>query len=125
MRIGQGTTRAQALAAGGQALNGAELSRLVVGHTVWGDYPGGFRFVSYLDPDGHIAGTNNVGSDNTGTWHIDVDKGTLSTVWDQSWANSTAVAVSYGGVIHLFDAETGLWQTNFDRTKPGRWPLIA
>lgn len=125
MEIGQGTTFDQAIAAGWHAVSGEELQQIVAGNTVWGDYPGGFRFVSYCDIDGTCMGTNNVGSDNAGNWKIDKDAGTLTMSWDRGWLPTTTRAVLRDGVVHFFDHDTGNWRTSFTRIESGRHPLVV
>ena len=125
MEIGPGTNMDQAIAAGWNRVTGDELIQIVVGNTVWGDYPGGFRFVSFCDHDGTCMGTNNVGSDNGGTWEIDNDAGTLTMSWDRGWLPTTTRAVSRDGVVHFFDLDTGSWRTSFTRIEPGRHPLVV
>lgn len=123
MNIGIGTSIDQAISVGWHPVSGQELWEIVVGNTVWGDYPGGFRFVSYCDPDGTCIGTNNVGSDNAGNWEIDKDAATLSTSWDRGWLPTMTRAVSRDGVVHFFDHDTGNWRTSFTRIESGRHPL--
>ncbi len=125
MKIRTGTNIEQAISAGWHPVTGEELQKIVVGNTAWGDYPGGFRFVSYCDPDGTCIGTNNVGSDNGGNWKIDKEAATLSISWDRGWLATTTRAVSRDGVVHFFDHDTGNWRTSFTRTEPGRQALVV
>jgi len=123
MNIGQWSNEADAISAGYQQIPIKVLLSRILGNTGYGDYLYGFRFVSTVDQDGRMEGTNNVGSYNTGRWTVDETANTFSVEWDQSWATSTTRAYSIGEEIHFFDADTGLWRMSFTEVVQGKQPL--
>jgi hypothetical protein len=120
---GPGTTEISLEQAGHRPMPAAALLARIADHTVWGDYLFGYRFVSYCSADGHIEGTNNAGSYNTGHWHIDPAANTFSVTWNQTWVPATLRAYQIGDTLHFFDQSTGLWHMSFNTCTPGKQPL--
>lgn len=95
-----------------------ELLGRILGHTVWGDFLYGYRFVSYCDTDGTMEGTNNVGSYNTGRWEVDRTADTSSVQWNQTWVPATLRAYDVGGILHFQPTH---WPVALDLWQACRW----
>jgi len=105
-------------------LSKEELANLIVGKTVYGNYEynGHRKFVSYIDPDGSVNGTNDWGSYEEGEWSIGDDH-IFTVSWDGYWEDWSAYAFHIDGEVKFYEQLTGQWKTTFDAIKDGDLPL--
>ena len=118
-------TEAMVIENGRRQLSGAELKEKVVGKTMHGDYLGGRRYVSYMDENGTVDGTNDLGAYCAGTWSIDEDVNTLTVAWGGCWDDWTGRAYDVDGEIQFYDTTTQRWRTTFTHFEDGKVSLAV
>lgn len=118
-------TEAALIDAGHTRLSGDKLRELIACKTVQGLYRRGFRYVTFIGPDGSLEGRNHVGCHHFGKWWIDTDSGLFSVKWDNGWDNTTTAAYEVDGEVRFFDRDTGLWRTTFSGFESGKTSLQA
>ncbi len=100
---------------GFKRLTGSEIKERIINKTIYGDYPGGYQFVSVIHSDGTVEGINDVGSSDIGTWTIDLEKHTLRLKWKNIWLDTVTCAYEVNDTIEFYDTDTGNWRTTFKR----------
>jgi len=101
------------IAKGHQLIQGEELFAKIRNTTIFGDYPGGYKFVTDIYEGGATEGANNVGSHDFGTWVIDYEKHTLLLEWKNGWFDTVTRAYNVDGNVEFYDVDTGSWRTTF------------
>jgi len=117
-------THDKLLEKGYKPLTKEELSSLIIGNTVYGDYEySGHRvFSSYMAEDGSIEGENDWGSHESGHWSID-EAGVLSVEWNGYWEAWSGIAFQVEHEIKFYDLENGKWRTTFHKILKGEHEL--
>lgn len=100
---------------GFKQLSGSELRDRIVNKTVYGDYPGGYKFISEIHENGMTQGMNHVGSHDLGNWAIDFDNHTLHLKWKHGWLDTVTRAYAVNETIEFYDINTGNWITTFKK----------
>jgi len=98
---------------GFKQLTGKKLKEKITNTTIYGDYPGGYKFVTEINKNGTTKGINHVGSRDFGKWTIDFEKNTLHLKWERNWFETITRAYSINESIVFFDIDTGTWRTTF------------
>lgn len=96
-------------------LSGADLKARLSGKCFEGLYQPPFRFTTRIGVDGSLIGENNYGTRDQGRWSIDLDTGAYSVTWVGPWDNTTTIGYDVGGIIHMFDMQTGNWRNSLIR----------
>jgi len=117
------TTEAMVIESGYRQLSGEELTQRIVGKTIRGDYYVGREYVGYVDENGTIDGTNDLGTYCVGEWSVDVKENTFTVKWRCYWDNWTGRAYDVDGVIKFFDSTTYRWRTTFKKFEDGKRAL--
>ncbi len=117
------TTEVMVIENGRCRLSAAELKERIAGKTIRGDYYVGREYVSYIDEDGTVDGTNDLGTYCVGKWSVDDGEDTLTVEWNCSWDNWTGRAYDVDGTIQFYDCTAGLWRTTFKLFADGRVSL--
>jgi hypothetical protein len=98
---------------GYKQLSGKKLLTRINNHTIFGDYPMGFKFITNIYENGTVKGVNNVGSVDNGNWSIDFKRHILQLEWKNAWINTKTRAYEVNGNIEFYDIDTGKWRTTF------------
>ncbi|RLA06850.1 MAG: hypothetical protein DRQ51_07985 [Gammaproteobacteria bacterium] len=102
-----------------QQLSADDLIKILSNKTIYGDYVGGYKFVTQSSNDGKMEGINNVGSHNFGRWEVDELSNTLKLKWDNGWDNTTTKAYYVGDDIKFYDADTSKYRNTFTKIIDG------
>jgi len=101
-----------AIGNGYSQLSGREIKDQLVGKQFLGGYINGFQYIIAINADGSLEGNNNYQHYDTGSWSIDMEKGTLSVNWENGWDNTTTRLYEIDKEIRMYDKETGKWRTS-------------
>jgi hypothetical protein len=96
-----------------QQLLANDLIKILSNKTIYGDYVGGYKFITQSFSDGKMAGINNVGSHNFGKWEVDKTSHTLKLTWDNGWDTTTTKAYYVDGDIKFYDTDTFQYRNTF------------
>ncbi len=98
---------------------GKELSQILLGNTIVGDFGAVFKYIMTIGSDGALEGINNVGSHHIGQLSIDEEANTMTVVWHDGWENTTSRAYDVDGKIKLYNIENCQWSTTFFKVLTG------
>jgi len=110
---GGNSTEKEIIEKGFLQLSGKKLHSKITNKTVFGEYPGGYKFVSDIYENGIVNGLNNADTQDFGIWEIDFEKHTLHLEWKNNWFDTITHAYYINGNIEFYDVDSGNWRTTF------------
>ena len=100
---------------GYQPLTASEIKEKIVGKYFLGGYLHGFKYIVAVNADGTLESKNDYEHYDHGKWLIDKERDTLNVYWQRGWDSTITRLYAVDESIHMYDAQTGVWRTSFDR----------